>query len=846
MGLARAPGRRVRACVVPQFDDQELLSFDCGRTRWRALAEFADDLFDNRALISPTDRAGFGGEIVKSGPHRTVTRLRLTNGTIYLKHNKTRDWMRLLQSLFRPSKAVREWNAARRVAARGVATIETVAVGRTTSGAFVTDDYLVTREIEHTQSVVEYLTFEAPCLSPRLQAVFRRQLATQLGVLAARLHGGGLVHGDFHADNILIRAESGGSLRVWLVDLQEVHEQHSLGIRQIERNLSLLYNSLNLHATAADRLRFFRSYWQTLRKAAPTQVSLPRGLADTPFPQIVRRIETHCRVALRRANRKADAKWERGNRRLIIADTGKRSCRGLASIGRQLLQSIRDDPEQLFNSALAKPTEMATAELLIGGQIMQCVVAASPRSNGRRLLKHSGSAARRAWETGHQLLRRGIGTPRPLLFVATPEREYLVTERVPGAVRLSKYLGELATLEPDFVERSIAVCADRLADQLRTMREQGFEHRQLSLETILVIPTLQSCEVSFLSVQNVRRRRRLSCSRTAKQLAELFASVHAAHPLRRSQCLRFLRRYLKCRYSLEWKPLWRSVAGRILRRNISSAALWHAAAAAVLWTAVAAGCRTVDKVADKPVSLPSRHSVRSEQLLVLSDFKLPKDHPLLADLNRLRYDVARGLDLPPVGTEVVVYLFSTELEFKQYLTAAYPGLPHRRAYFVGTPRELAVYTFWGDRIQEDLRHEYTHGLLHASLKDVPLWLDEGLAEYFEVSGIEPGGANPECLERLARSLSAGWRPDLKRLEGIQDFSQMKRGDYEESWAWVHFLLHSSPETRQLLQKQVAELREHGQSLPLSAQLSQLIPNYEPRFVDYVQTLSQSAVASANP
>ena len=52
-----------------------------------------------------------------------------------------------------------------------------------------------------------------------------------------------------------------------------------------------------------------------------------------------------------------------------------------------------------------------------------------------------------------------------------------------------------------------------------------------------------------------------------------------------------------------------------------------------------------------------------------------------------------------------------------------------------------VYTYWGNRIQQDLRHELTHAILHSVLKDVPLWLDEGLAEYFEVphgwKGVNP-------------------------------------------------------------------------------------------------------------
>ena len=131
---------------------------------------------------------------------------------------------------------------------------------------------------------------------------------------------------------------------------------------------------------------------------------------------------------------------------------------------------------------------------------------------------------------------------------------------------------------------------------------------------------------------------------------------------------------------------------------------WSAGSAcrlAVLLTLLLAGCRSGPS---RVVAAPAKHSVRSDRLLVLSDIKLPKDHPLIEDLVVLREQVVKLLDLPPQRDQVVVYMFNTELEYSQFLQATYPGLPNRRAYFVGTPRELAVYTFWGDRIQEDLRH----------------------------------------------------------------------------------------------------------------------------------------------
>lgn len=85
-------------------------------------------------------------------------------------------------------------------------------------------------------------------------------------------------------------------------------------------------------------------------------------------------------------------------------------------------------------------------------------------------------------------------------------------------------------------------------------------------------------------------------------------------------------------------------------------------------------------------------------------------------------------------------------------------------------------------------------MLHGSLSRVPLWVDEGLAEYFELPGA-PGVPREDYLTDLARLLKNGWRPDLKRLELLDGVSEMQRLDYAESWAWVHWALHTHPETR---------------------------------------------------
>ena len=159
---------------------------------------------------------------------------------------------------------------------------------------------------------------------------------------------------------------------------------------------------------------------------------------------------------------------------------------------------------------------------------------------------------------------------------------------------------------------------------------------------------------------------------------------------------------------------------------------------------------------------------------------------------------------------------------------------------MGTPRELAVYTFRGERVLEDLRHEFTHGVLHACLSDVPLWLDEGLAEYFEIPGSTYGHLNEDYVQQLNSSVLDGWTPSLGRLEQLEEFSSMQHEHYREAWSWVHFMLHHSHDSRDALLSYVSDLRDTPRPQPISERLQAAIPRYEMRFVNHVASLGTTS------
>jgi hypothetical protein len=254
-----------------------------------------------------------------------------------------------------------------------------------------------------------------------------------------------------------------------------------------------------------------------------------------------------------------------------------------------------------------------------------------------------------------------------------------------------------------------------------------------------------------------------------------------------------------------------------------------------------------------PPGAPTKHCVRIAPYLFFSDFEMDKEQPLFRDLASLRDQVCRQLHLP-VGTATIqVYLFEDEQRYQAFLDDRHRNLPKRRAYFVqqqralGGKEDLLVYTWMGPRIQQDLRHELTHALLHSVLKDVPLWLDEGLAEYFELPG-DRKGVNATHLNQLLHGPAGPIHPDLPRLEGLRRVDEMNHPEYREAWAWVHLMLHGKLEARKVLLDYLVKLRDTKAPPPLAPRLAAVYPGLNEALIAHLRDLdsAQSATLAAPP
>ncbi len=248
------------------------------------------------------------------------------------------------------------------------------------------------------------------------------------------------------------------------------------------------------------------------------------------------------------------------------------------------------------------------------------------------------------------------------------------------------------------------------------------------------------------------------------------------------------------------------------------------------------GCRLFDRRSE----LPDSHELVREQMVFHTNFFLPTQHRIVDDLVALRYDVARTLELPLSDEPIQIFLFENERKFRRYIDQNYPGFPNRRAFFIKTDTQLSVIAFWGDRIAEDIRHEATHGYVHSSVPNVPLWLDEGIAEYFEVSRSEQG-INTTHVRILASALrNEDWKPDLDRLESLAQDVDLTSLQYAESWLWVHFLLNCDAHTRSLICQTLRQLRETGQAPPIAAGIQEWLPDANHLLIMHLKKLADEA------
>jgi tetratricopeptide (TPR) repeat protein len=160
--------------------------------------------------------------------------------------------------------------------------------------------------------------------------------------------------------------------------------------------------------------------------------------------------------------------------------------------------------------------------------------------------------------------------------------------------------------------------------------------------------------------------------------------------------------------------------------------------------------------------------------------------------------------------------------------------------------------FYRDESEEEtlqtMTHEAFHEYLHAILPTVPIWMDEGMAEY--VSGVKieegqvasVGGILKGRLRNLQAALESGWDGfgfDFVLWESKEMFYTLAPElQYAQAWSMVHFLMHGKGgKYKPLLERYVKVLLETRSTAEARAVFTSAeLPTIQREWLSYVKSL----------
>ncbi|RMF40268.1 MAG: hypothetical protein D6753_12050 [Planctomycetota bacterium] len=188
---------------------------------------------------------------------------------------------------------------------------------------------------------------------------------------------------------------------------------------------------------------------------------------------------------------------------------------------------------------------------------------------------------------------------------------------------------------------------------------------------------------------------------------------------------------------------------------------------------------------------------RCGRFVVHADFDWTHALPVTTVLEEIDRDVQATLRLPPSENPIHVVVMKSESAYRRYMETYFPKLPFRRALFLRDRGPGMLFTYQHPAVLDDIRHEVTHAVVNDDRPPLPLWIDEGIAEYFEPPSADRYAGNP-YLAVVQEELNHRSLIPLETLEAIEDLATFGDEHYRHSWAWVHFLLHRTPRSRELL------------------------------------------------
>lgn len=220
------------------------------------LAVPGDDVFSALSAME--------GEIYRRSARRRTSRVVIADRTYFAKVHEGVGWREIAKNLLSGKRPVlgarRDFEASRRLRARGVAVPEVVAFGERGVNPARRRSFAIHDALEGFRSLED--VGHAWLVTPPTIGL-KRALLTAAGRLTAAMHAAGVCHRDYYACHLMANAAKlgRGEVELAVIDLHRAVIQRRLSRRPRVRDLgALLYSTSAMPLTERDRLRFVAAY----------------------------------------------------------------------------------------------------------------------------------------------------------------------------------------------------------------------------------------------------------------------------------------------------------------------------------------------------------------------------------------------------------------------------------------------------------------------------------------------------------------------------------------------------------------------------------------------------------
>lgn len=468
-------------------------------------------------------------EMVRNGHFGRVLKYTNSYESYYIKHYKAKGGIDRFKSLFAQSKAKREWNQGFLLLKNGFHTAEPVAMGETRSCGILRDCYIISKTIPNSISVKALLL---ELIKTPAGVIQKKEVLRNLILFVKNMHDAGILHGDLHAENILVDVNDFALF--YLIDIGHARFGKKTTLSARKKELSRLLYSIEDVCTNEEIIELACCYGtfdpqEILGSVGATKYRIWRSRAGKCLKK--NNVFTIIKKGGYRINMRAE--WD--------ADT-------LLALIEKHNDSLRDRQENVIkNSHKTGITLVLCPHEKIKGVCVKEYRYPALLKRGVYSLIHS--PARKAWLASHGLLALKLLTPQPIALCESRkygilEKSFLVTEDATGNLPCNQYVTEkLNRAHGELVFRKKRRFVSSLAESFRKLHDLGVYHADLKANNILVNELPDAWNFYYLDLDRVYFNRRITRDERIRNLSQINASMPDC--ITYTDRLRFYRAYMK-------------------------------------------------------------------------------------------------------------------------------------------------------------------------------------------------------------------------------------------------------------------------------------------------------------